>query len=387
MEEKTYSFLCSNAYHILVSKYLASKLRGKKYLYLYTRMYGLVNNSILDCDDWVVIDTWYVPDGVKNILQLKYHDVFVHKKRVRAIEPDVIFYFVDKDVLSQFYLRHNKRSLKILIEEGIGLYSAEVFKSYKKFLIKSFSFIKLMLNAKLGYAEQGGNQYHDVVCCRYPGILPSIKKKQAKVLKYDSYMCEKDYIEVVGDSNKCKCYIQSNGKPSILYIGSGVELFKKWMTVKDYEYIMTSIISQSKKYDYNFYVKPHPKESKEIYSSIIDEVIYIEDPVPVEIYAYKIKPIIVMSFMSSALLNLYWIPSKIYLYDLIDSEFPNKRILRDICMISTGYESPKSIEKVMSVVEKLSYSYICNNYSDDNTYSNCLANVVVSNLNNLLKCK
>lgn len=343
------AFACNNSYHLAVARSVACCIDAEWDLYLFGRQPALEQDEVVADPVWRARETWFLEGGLRSQLSLERRSVRRKLESLRSGGYGIVFYFVDKEPSNQLFLLEHSESKKVLIQEGIGLYNGDpmaVAERVKKTAVWAWKFGRRL---RCKGAEQGANRYHDDVIARWPDLLPSSKVGQAEVHGYQQVMPLEDWRRsrpVGGESGPL-----GESRPCVLFVGSGVEVTShSWLSLDREREILCRLVDAAEAAGMAFLVKPHPREAKGKYEKIDSRIQVIDSLEPVEGVCLTVRPEVVVTFMSSAVLNLLPLFRVVLLYDLIGSDFANKRVLKQIRPQVEGVEVPGDISEAVAAI-------------------------------------
>jgi len=342
------AFACNNAYHLAVAMSTVRHVPGNWDLYLFGRSPTLAGMAAAKLPIWHRRTEWFYDGSLRTLLAIPANRISSALHSLRGQKYEYIFYFVDKEPTNQLFLRTHPESQKVLIQEGIGLYDDTrlTFKvQIKKKLIWS---LKFHTPLRCRGAEQGVNQYHHHIVARWPEALPSCKVGRATAHGYRQAVPAQDFERIPNAASSLSKKRQQN---TVLFVGSGIKITSHgWMSLDEEAEIIRQLVDVAVSCGRLFCVKPHPGEPHGKYEQIDPRIRVIYEGLPVEALCLRQRPRIVLSFMSSALLNLCYQPRLVYLYELIGRDFPNKAVLRNIRRASCDFEAPTSMAEAATAI-------------------------------------
>jgi hypothetical protein len=340
------AFVCNNVYHLAVARSVAQSIEAKWDLYLFGRPEILQGAEGARLPVWRNRQEWFHDGSLRSLLAMPAREISHRLGQLGGEEYDFVFYFIDKEPTNQLFLRRHPESRKVLIQEGIGLYNRVPMpwrERAKKSLVWSWKF-RTWLRCR--GSEQGANLYHDHVVARWPQALPPCKVGTAEVHGYEQAMPAGDFLQT---NEKARTHEIAGAEECVLFVGSPV-VNLGWVSSQREAEIVRSLVRTAERAGSTFCVKPHPREPAGKYEQIDPRIQVLHDKEPVESFCMQQRPPVILSFMSSALLNLCYQPRLIYLYDLIDRDFPNKAILKRLRGCGCAFDVPKTIEQAEEII-------------------------------------
>ena len=342
------AFACNNFYHLAVARSVAQSIDADWDLYVFGRPEILHGAEAARLPVWRNRDEWFHDGSLRTLLAMPTTEVSSRLRTFKSRKYDFLFYFIDKEPTNQLFLRSHPESRKVLIQEGIGLYNGvpmPLRERAKKSLVWSWKF-RTPLRCR--GSEQGANLYHDHLIARWPQSLPSCKVGRAKVHCYEQAMPARDCVQTLDTADE-----SIRQQLRVLFVGSPLTNLG-WIGEEREAEVVRYLVDAADRIGGSFFAKPHPREAVGKYEQIDPRIHVVHDKEPVESFCLQHRPQVVVSFMSSALLNLCYQPRLVYLYDLIDRGFPNKAILKELRRTGCMFEAPTSLERASEAIGTIS---------------------------------
>lgn len=264
-------FIFENSYQQYYSEFVASRLQLNSSSIIFVG-YGI--NKPLFLEKSNKSKFIYIEKNILSILNMikENRSVFFLKKEFIELKVTDVFLYKDHNYF-------NSRLIKVLskinisshlIEEGLSMYMLKNLKNIKKHgLLASikYRFRQLLFyigGAGLNIEEFGLNPNLKSIHAFEPHLVPKVKceikvyslPNQVWDKKVEANLCSK--IKVSKDTKKF----------GILFLSQPFVLLKR-RTIENQLFIVQSIINIVNSLGYNLILKTHPKENKNMYSSLI----------------------------------------------------------------------------------------------------------------------
>ncbi len=345
------AFVCNNQYHLSVCSEVARRLAVPCDLFLLGKQPRLARSPQATSPPWRCKVTWFSEGGGRALLRMPRSEVADFCRAATRDRYRVIVYFVDKEFSNQLLLRLHPHSVKVLVEEGVGLYVSGKPTWRDSLTRRLFAYKSTGHWLRFCGVEQGANRYHEHLVARYPDLVPREKKCRVQVHGFD--------IPLAATCDGSNCPSVPNGmetqrsKPVFLFVGSGVEVTHKgWLSVAEETRQLRDLFALFEERGFACYAKPHPREPEGRYRRLGRNVVELDDARPVELLAAHLKPQAAAAYMSTAILNLTSVRRRYYLHEWIPVDFPNKAVLRQLLPRARGIETPQCAEDLRSMMDR-----------------------------------
>lgn len=332
--KKTAVFIVENSYQQFYAELLSVFLK-KNNFDIYVYFFGFRSDFFLESSSEIE-SIFYDKTGGKSFTNFyeERKTARIIAKRILDYKINVFFVFKDHSFLQSYIIRKliSKNVRSVLIEEGLSLYTvkgngflkASGLKRLLKYRVRQFYY--LILGAGLVIEEFGCNKNLSSVLAFDPDLIPS-EKKIKNIVKLPIKIPFKEL------SNSKLFEDFSNEENILFFISPFLYLAKreKDKHIKKIQNIINSIVSLG----FKCILKIHPLETKEQYSNLKGEIVFINnDTVAIEALYAKIKPIAVISEGSSASVNFsrfFNVKSIVLLSDfLMDGFFKDTKNALDV---------------------------------------------------------
>ncbi len=293
--------------------------------------------------------------NTKKVLKYDKREIKIFKEKLGQKKIKNTFFFVDTLVDNQFIIANIRSKNLVLIEEGIGFYSDDLYplKEWlrQNFIKKPLYFIKYGFLFKANFIEQGGLNYQNYLFCRFSKILPKNKIDNTVEIKNFDF---KDY-EIKKDFS----YYSSKFKKIAFFVGSNTSTFGE--KIFNEEEILNEIFKILRNFGYYILVKPHPIERKDKYKKFPVEI--VTDSCVAEEMIQSIKPNISLSLQSSALINIRN-KNSIFLYKITNIETGFTKGIDNVLSFFPNAHAPKNIDDFIGILNNISENEISHNNQD-----------------------
>lgn len=310
-----------------------------------------------------------ISDDIKLLLPFNYYKVI--KSVDSAIKPtseDILFIYTEYELLNHYivsYFKKNKAKV-FLIEEGLATYMDFCFiqdekTKFKKILLEKY--IQIVLGMKNSRLSKSNKRSFSLKDSLFDGVLLYFDVKIVRHIK--SYIIKRQAIKLENLDSKKVIFLNED-------IYSYYDEFDSYLST-----LTEMLNSLSKKFN-KVYFKFHPREynmQKNINRiteqlNKIGGIEIIQDKEPIEISIEKLKPKFVVSYLSVALMNLFFMGLEpIYVYYAIDNlknhqpfinvtkllKLLNYHFIEDFKDIESNYSSNINYDdsKTISIIELL----------------------------------
>jgi len=297
------------------------------------------------------------------VLKYDKKKIKIFKEQLRQKIITNTFFFVDTLVDNQFIIKNIISENLILIEEGVGFYSNDIY-SLKEWLRQNFIkkplyFIKYGFLFKAKFIEQGGLNFHNYLFCRFPKIIPKNKINSSVTIKHFDF---KDF-EIKKDFS----HYSSKLKKIAFFVGSNTSTLGE--KIINEEEILNEIFKILRNFDYHIFVKPHPIEGFNKYKKFPVEI--VTDSSAVEEMIQSIKPNISLSFQSSALINIKN-KNSIFLYKIRNIETGFTKGIDNVLSVFPNAYAPNNINDFIGILNNLKENEV--SYNNKDIYLSSLIN-------------
>lgn len=322
-------FICQNYYHLYVSAFYN---KNSKYEHLEKNLVWIgEKNEIIENIKpfWDNVEYFQIKskknfnDKIRN-----YISIFTIDKRFKSLykkdDEVTLFVFTDNNVYIRKILntisKKNKKSKKILIDEGFGLYqpTKNPINGLKKLAFKI-----LRIPTPYGIAI-GENNSIDYILARHPEKLSQRKSNKVKVISQSDNLFNQENLDCffknIGFS---KLKYENEERYRYIYIGQPLE--ERGIEESDETIVLKNIFDKIDKKD-SILIKPHPRENPEKYNFLDQKnnITIISDELslcPAEILLEMFSGARIITPFSSSGINAAWINKNLYpifIYKLLD---------------------------------------------------------------------
>lgn len=366
-------FVCNNYYHILISEAIFEVVEGKKDLFVFTRIESLANEDNVTSKSWDKIVKFGFSGSLKDWVKCSKKILNSKIQSQNSTVYDLIFYFVDKEIPNQYFLQLHCESIKVLIEEGIGLYDGCNSIGIRDILLQALCLFRYGFRLRKRGNEQGANGYHNWLILRDKKSLPK-SKTCARLLEYD--VAFENGIKGRKDTRVNRRNAQEK---LALIIGSVSS--ESSVGADEEMQILLSFVDILVENKFKVQIKMHPREPVFKYQELIPKCELVEDRAPVELYCQEFEPDCVISVMSSALINIADMTSRskcFYIFPCFTFNFINIAILEKMTLPSNIRLLKNADELVPLIQNSEDYSKILR--TDQITIVNCVEKIVKTEL-------
>lgn len=294
-------------------------------------------NQLREIDEVALIQIPHTLDLIKwnerykiyTILPLGYKNYFNIKKVIKKIkeiegkiipnEGDILFIFTEYEIINHIIVNYfkSRRAKVYLLEEGLATYLESCYEPNEKISFK-MKFFYLYLRYILKF------KYIKILRTKTMSPFTIADRQIDKIL---TYLNIKTYrkIEQVLVKKEIK-EIPCLDEKKIIFLNEDIyNFFTDYNTyINDLVMILEILSMKFEKVVFKFHPREYnnPQIIKLITEKIkqIENVIILDEQEPIEILANKIKAKYVASYMSLALINLYYMGMEpIYIYTLLES--------------------------------------------------------------------
>lgn len=311
-----------------------------------------LQSNIFDDLKYVEINDKYVSAKPRNLLtKMK------RLSRLKLIKSDIdgfllkskfssIVVFSDNHDITSYLLQAAKININaktLLAEEGTA-----VFFSYRRY---ELGLVKATIRQALGFSNYRGysigwSPYIDSIIVSLPNIINEDYKQERHVYSYPSGPIPTDVIDLFGRLSELDKTPIDSITQDVFFLGQPWTDLGMWSHASEKKilhYLDKSALAN------RICIKPHPFEDKSKYRnlknvSVIDNLLL---DIPAEVLFYRLKPRIVISVFSSAVLN-YCLRYRQKGVFMVFDEFPNNQ--NDF--IINNFKHSEYI-KVVSSIEEL----------------------------------
>ena len=302
-------FIILTPFHLkMMEKIFSDQLYAENTLIFYSDFVKLENNKF----NGVLLKNEFYLFSINQLIKNPIHEVYSARKEISRIQnfcgalhdrfgikaAITITIGTEKDIFTQVLLNYLYRSSfhKVVlnaVEEGLGYYAEENRTDMMKALLYKF-LTPLLFNEKLNYHNQLGTDVRiNNVYARLPHLIPNSRNKH--IIKIETETNLKNSVK--GYSNKILIYSFPN-------IGYKISDKRK----KD---IFITILKNFKN-GKTVYIKPHPRESIEVFKEIKDIELLEKSNSGESLNYFEFDEII--HFSSSIII------------DLLDQKYPKEKI-------------------------------------------------------------
>ena len=308
------------------------------------------NNKLLNHFTSLKLET-----NTSKVLKYDKENISLFQKKLREKKITNTFFFVDTLVDNQFIINNISSENLILIEEGVGFYSNDLY-SFKEWLRQNFIkkplfLIKYGFLFKAKFIEQGGLNFHNYLFCRFPEIIPKNKIDDSITIKHFDF---KDF-EIKNDFSHYSLHY----KKIAFFVGSNTTTLGEEITNEDQ--ILKQVFKTLKDFGYHIFVKPHPIEGYEKYKKFPVEI--IDDSSAVEEMIQSMKPDISLSFQSSALINIKN-KNSIFLYKLRNIVTGFTKGIDNVLSVFPNAYAPKDKDDFFAILNNITIDEISSKNKD-----------------------
>ena len=268
-------------------------------------------------------------NGLTSIIE----EYFFLKKNITDIDDfdcTILLIFKDSNFLQAHlinYLKTNHKINTVLLEEGLSLYRDDEIASKSivfkfKYIIRRMILKKLKVeNATIGF---GYNKQVDAIAAYYPNEINNKKKKEKIMVTLPHNPPSTEVFKILNKSFGIDSNIKCE-KNKVIFLGQ--PLSEMNICTEDVERRFFERLNDlAEKKNFYIIIKPHPKENIIKYKGFHNFILTTNKFVPAELIINIYKPILLLTWYSSAGINAqtWWGTDTLYLYKLIGLNIENK---------------------------------------------------------------
>lgn len=276
----------------------------------------------------------------------------------------LLFVFNDTEPITAKIIREvHERSpgAKIsVIDEGIGLYS-ETVPPVMDLTMRMRVIITPLLGSPIQLRTIGDNDLIDIVIAGYAKLYSTLRKAKGKIILSQNkellFYRGRDFLKYF------KQKLAKYEKRTVIYLG---QTFDEYGRLIDRERVCLNELISSIDLRTNIVIKPHPRDIEGKYDDFISDRVSIVpgkfSKIPVEILISILQPVSILSFRSSAGINIANTFSKlsvIFLFNTSSFYGLDKDILHSFCLYdnaiySSKYDNiyiPNELEEVNAIIQ------------------------------------